>query len=50
MISARVADGSVRLMDLVTHRAPVADAADLFSMVDRQPESVLQAVLDFRAS
>jgi hypothetical protein len=40
--------GQVRCAELVTHRAPAAQAADLFQLIDQQPRSVLQAVLDFR--
>ncbi len=39
--------GAVRCTDLITHRAPAADAANLFRLIDEQPRSVLQAVLDF---
>jgi 2-desacetyl-2-hydroxyethyl bacteriochlorophyllide A dehydrogenase len=40
--------GAVRCLDLVTHRAPAGDAAALFQQIDEQPQSVLQAALDFR--
>jgi 2-desacetyl-2-hydroxyethyl bacteriochlorophyllide A dehydrogenase len=40
--------GSVRCTELVTHRAPAHDAARLFALIDEEPQSVLQAVLDFR--
>jgi threonine dehydrogenase-like Zn-dependent dehydrogenase len=40
--------GQVRCTELVTHRAPARDAANLFRLIDEQPRSVLQAVLDFR--
>jgi 2-desacetyl-2-hydroxyethyl bacteriochlorophyllide A dehydrogenase len=39
--------GTVRCAELVTHRIPVRNAADLFRLIDEQPQSVLQAVLDF---
>jgi threonine dehydrogenase-like Zn-dependent dehydrogenase len=42
-----VADGSIRVADLVTHRVPVTEAAAVFRDIDQQPESVLQAVLEF---
>ena len=40
--------GSLRCAELVAHRVPVADAAQLFNLLDEQPQSVLQAVLDFQ--
>jgi threonine dehydrogenase-like Zn-dependent dehydrogenase len=42
-----VADGSVHVADLVTHRVPVSEAALLYQRIDEQPGSVLQAVLEF---
>ncbi|MDQ3810140.1 MAG: zinc-binding alcohol dehydrogenase [Chloroflexota bacterium] len=39
--------GVVQTGPLVTHRAPASDAADLFRLIDEQPRSVLQAVLEF---
>jgi 2-desacetyl-2-hydroxyethyl bacteriochlorophyllide A dehydrogenase len=42
------ASGALRCLELITHRAPAARAADLFRLIDEQPRSVLQAVLDFR--
>lgn len=42
-------DGQVRCTDLITHRVPLAQAADLFRLLDEQPAVVLQAVLDFGA-
>jgi threonine dehydrogenase-like Zn-dependent dehydrogenase len=39
--------GSVRPTALITHRVPIHDAASLYARVDREPSSVLQAVLDF---
>ncbi|HEV7664452.1 MAG TPA: zinc-binding dehydrogenase [Chloroflexota bacterium] len=44
-----VADDGVHVAELVTHRAPVSQAAELFRLVDQQPGSVLQAVLEFSA-
>jgi 2-desacetyl-2-hydroxyethyl bacteriochlorophyllide A dehydrogenase len=41
--------GHVRCTDLVTHRVPVAQAADLFRLLDEHPADVVQAVLDFGA-
>jgi 2-desacetyl-2-hydroxyethyl bacteriochlorophyllide A dehydrogenase len=41
--------GQVRCTDLITHRVPVAQAADLFRLLDEQPADALQAVLDFGA-
>ena len=40
-------DGRVRCAELVTHRVPVRDAAALFELIDKEPQSVLQSVLDF---
>jgi threonine dehydrogenase-like Zn-dependent dehydrogenase len=39
--------GSVRYADLVTHRVPMRDAAQLYQTLDEAPRSVLQGVLDF---
>jgi len=41
-------NGTVRCAELVTHRVPAHDAARLFAVIDEEPQSVLQAVLDFR--
>jgi 2-desacetyl-2-hydroxyethyl bacteriochlorophyllide A dehydrogenase len=40
--------GQLHCTELVTHRAPAAEAANLFQLIDHQPRSVLLAVLDFR--
>jgi 2-desacetyl-2-hydroxyethyl bacteriochlorophyllide A dehydrogenase len=40
--------GALRCAELVTHRAPASQAAELFRLIDEQPRSVLLAVLDFR--
>jgi threonine dehydrogenase-like Zn-dependent dehydrogenase len=40
-------DGAARPADLVTHRVPVSEAADLLRCIDESPAAVLQAVLDF---
>ena len=42
-------EGQVHCTDLITHRVPLARAADLFRLLDEQPAAVLQAVLDFGA-
>jgi 2-desacetyl-2-hydroxyethyl bacteriochlorophyllide A dehydrogenase len=42
--------GSVQCAELVTHRVPVAQAVSLFKLIDEQPQTVLQAVLDFSDS
>jgi hypothetical protein len=34
--------------ELITHRAPAAQAAHLFRLIDERPRSVLQAVLHVR--
>jgi 2-desacetyl-2-hydroxyethyl bacteriochlorophyllide A dehydrogenase len=39
--------GAIRCTELITHRVPIAEAARLFNMLDEEPQSVLQAVLDF---
>jgi 2-desacetyl-2-hydroxyethyl bacteriochlorophyllide A dehydrogenase len=41
--------GRVRCADLITHRVGVANAAEVFRLLDQQPGEVLQAVLDFGA-
>jgi threonine dehydrogenase-like Zn-dependent dehydrogenase len=38
----------VRVLPLITHVVPASEAAQLFALLDRQPEDVLQGVLDFR--
>jgi 2-desacetyl-2-hydroxyethyl bacteriochlorophyllide A dehydrogenase len=42
-------EGQLRCTDLITHRAPIADAPSLFRLLDEHPAEVLQAVLDFGA-
>ena len=42
--------GALRCAELVTHRAPAAQAAELFQLIDEQPRSVLLAVLDFSSA
>ena len=41
--------GQLRCTELITHRVPLSQAADLFRLLDEQPAVVLQAVLDFGA-
>ena len=41
--------GAIAPAELVTHRVPVRDAANLFQVLDESPAEVLQAVLDFAA-
>lgn len=40
--------GKLQLHPLITHSVPAAEAAGLFRLLDEQPASALQAVLDFR--
>ena len=42
--------GALRCTELVAHRAPAAQAAELFQLIDEQPRSVLLAVLDFSSA
>jgi threonine dehydrogenase-like Zn-dependent dehydrogenase len=41
--------GQIRIAELVTHRVPARAAASLYRLIDEEPQSVLQAVLDFSA-
>jgi threonine dehydrogenase-like Zn-dependent dehydrogenase len=40
--------GAVDSIPLITHRAPVREAARIYQLLDERPQEVLQAVLDFR--
>lgn len=40
-------DGILDLRSLITHRAPFERAAELFDLLDRTPEQVVQAVIEF---
>lgn len=40
-------DGILKLTPLITHRAPFDRAIELFEMIDRTPEQVVQAVIEF---
>ena len=42
------ADGILNLIPLVTHRAPFDHAIELFELIDRAPEQVVQAVIEFK--
>jgi 2-desacetyl-2-hydroxyethyl bacteriochlorophyllide A dehydrogenase len=42
-----VLDGSVAVTDLITHRVPLAEASELYRLIDESPAAVLQSVLDF---
>ena len=42
------ASGVLDLAPLITHRFPFEQAAEAFRRLDEEPESVMQAVLDFR--
>ncbi len=42
------AEGLLNLTPLITHRAPFECAVELFEMIDRAPEQVVQAVIDFK--
>ncbi len=41
--------GRLALAELITHLVPAAQAPEMFTMLDTQPESALQVVLDYRA-
>lgn len=41
------ADGVLNLKPLITHRAPFDRAVELFELIDRAPEQVVQAVIEF---
>lgn len=41
------AEGILNLTPLITHRAPFERAIELFEQIDRAPESVVQAVIEF---
>jgi 2-desacetyl-2-hydroxyethyl bacteriochlorophyllide A dehydrogenase len=43
-----VARDALSLHPLITHMVPAAQAADLFKLLDEQPDQALQTVLDFR--
>ncbi len=40
-------DGILNLKPLITHRAPFDRAIELFELIDRAPEQVVQAVIEF---
>lgn len=40
-------EGTLNLKPLITHRAPFDRASELFELIDRAPESVVQAVIEF---
>ncbi len=42
------AEGLLNLKPLITHRAPFESARDLFELIDRAPEQVVQAVIEFK--
>ena len=42
------AEGILNLIPLVTHRAPFERAPELFELIDRAPENVVQAVIEFK--
>jgi threonine dehydrogenase-like Zn-dependent dehydrogenase len=41
------AEGLLNLTPLITHRAPFERATELFELIDRAPENVVQAVIEF---
>ncbi len=43
------AEGLLNLKPLITHRAPFECAKDLFELIDRAPDQVVQAVIEFGA-
>jgi threonine dehydrogenase-like Zn-dependent dehydrogenase len=44
------AEGVLNLRPLISHVTPYTEAAALYALLDAQPESVMQAVLDFTAA
>jgi 2-desacetyl-2-hydroxyethyl bacteriochlorophyllide A dehydrogenase len=44
------ADGVLKLRPLISHVAPFPEAASLYALLDESPETVMQAVLDFRSA
>jgi threonine dehydrogenase-like Zn-dependent dehydrogenase len=40
-------DGTLNLIPLITHRVPFERAIELFETIDRSPDQVVQAVLEF---
>lgn len=40
-------EGLLNLTPLITHRAPFARATELFDLIDRSPDAVVQAVIEF---
>lgn len=47
-VIASIASGALDTASLVTHRFDVADAAKAYELLDNNPESALQTVLEFR--
>ena len=45
----RAVRGELPVLDLISHTLPAAEVADAFRLVDTDPRSTLQVVLDFRA-
>jgi threonine dehydrogenase-like Zn-dependent dehydrogenase len=43
-----LAQGRLQMQPLLSHIRPAWEAPELYDLIDRQPDSVLQAVLDFR--
>jgi threonine dehydrogenase-like Zn-dependent dehydrogenase len=43
-----LAQGRLQMQPLISHIRPAWEAQELYDLIDRQPDSVLQAVLDFR--
>jgi 2-desacetyl-2-hydroxyethyl bacteriochlorophyllide A dehydrogenase len=39
--------GAVHVTDLVTHRVPIREAAELYRLLDESPSAVMQSVLEF---
>jgi threonine dehydrogenase-like Zn-dependent dehydrogenase len=40
-------EGILNLIPLITHRAPFERAIELFELIDRAPDNVVQAVIEF---
>jgi threonine dehydrogenase-like Zn-dependent dehydrogenase len=41
------ADGLLNLQPLITHRVSFHQASDLFDLIDKNPNEIMQAVIEF---
>ena len=44
-----IASGRLEVDALVTHRIPFAQAAGAYDLIDREPETTLKVLLEYRA-